>query len=510
MVAVRASGVVVVAVVVLAAAVGVQARPGSKGIKPLMGWNTWCTQNKCGVDWCTSDEVLDVAKTIKASGMLAAGYDHINLDDCWGLRDPKTHEIKGDPVRFPEGMKAFIKKIHDLGFKFGLYTDLGADACHSPFTGSYPYYAQDAATFKDWEVDYVKFDDCNLPDGHTKEELSCDMSSELLKTGRDFWLCFHCDWNSDTCAKCGTSFRIAHDHHDEWDSTSSIIDVLAHNRQPYWGPNPTYGLPDPDFIFTGGQGCGAHSPPGTRCPGQTEDEYMSEFSVWTIAGGSLLIASDPRNMTDFMARVWFNHEILAVYNDSASLQSVRAIGNGTLSHARHTMHLHAQRKQEQEQQQQRQRHDLKPLASCALEKQLSHDPCVQGVSFGCNGDETMWTDHGCRGIFTCDGVQDVTCNEDGSGKHTCKCVTTPPPPSIVLARPLSDNSTVAVVIHNAAMVNQTLGFHFSAVPERAWNSKTTLHVRDLWRHADLGKATGSFSTFVPAHGSAFLLLSPAS
>ena len=33
------------------------------------GWNTWCTQNSCGVDWCTSAEVLDVAMTIKASGL---------------------------------------------------------------------------------------------------------------------------------------------------------------------------------------------------------------------------------------------------------------------------------------------------------------------------------------------------------------------------------------------------------------------------------------------------------
>jgi hypothetical protein len=33
----------------------------------------WCTQNTCGVDWCTSSEVLDVAASIKASGMQALG-----------------------------------------------------------------------------------------------------------------------------------------------------------------------------------------------------------------------------------------------------------------------------------------------------------------------------------------------------------------------------------------------------------------------------------------------------
>ena len=143
-------GVLAVLVVMMGLEV-VHARPGNKGLKPMMGWNTWfvqankahthtqknsqfkkrkphshkptqpavftspslplthsqntllfpspfphpfsnppsffspclcgfrCTQNRCGVDWCSSDEVLDVAKTMKASGLLAAGYDHINV-----------------------------------------------------------------------------------------------------------------------------------------------------------------------------------------------------------------------------------------------------------------------------------------------------------------------------------------------------------------------------------------------------------------------------------------------
>lgn len=85
-------------------AMACQARTGGKGLHPILGWNTWfvpglvcrlppitqtthdeqhrCTQNSCGVDWCSSAEVLDVAAYIKNSGMLDIGYDHINLDDC--------------------------------------------------------------------------------------------------------------------------------------------------------------------------------------------------------------------------------------------------------------------------------------------------------------------------------------------------------------------------------------------------------------------------------------------
>ena len=92
--------------------------------------------------------------------MQQIGYDHILLDDCWGVRNNATGEIMGDPTRFPEGMPQFISKVHDLGFKFGLYTDIGEDGCHHPFVGSWPDYQCDANTFAQWEVDYVKFDGC--------------------------------------------------------------------------------------------------------------------------------------------------------------------------------------------------------------------------------------------------------------------------------------------------------------------------------------------------------------
>ncbi len=73
-------------------------------------------------------------------------------DDCWGVRNQTSGEIMGDPERFPEGMPSFITKIHELGFKFGLYTDIGVNGCHHPFVGSWPDYQRDADTFAKWEV----------------------------------------------------------------------------------------------------------------------------------------------------------------------------------------------------------------------------------------------------------------------------------------------------------------------------------------------------------------------
>ena len=63
---------------------------------------------------------------------------------------------------------------------------------HPHLRRRYGYYQQDADTFAKWKVDYVKFDGCDQPEGHTAKELTCNMSEALLKTGTDFWFNFHC------------------------------------------------------------------------------------------------------------------------------------------------------------------------------------------------------------------------------------------------------------------------------------------------------------------------------
>ena len=52
--------------------------------------------------------------------------------------------------------------------------------------------------------------------------------------------------------------------------------------------------------------------PYLHCPGQTDIEYMTEFSFFAISGSPLLVATDIRNMTDIMKKVLLNTEIIAV------------------------------------------------------------------------------------------------------------------------------------------------------------------------------------------------------
>ena len=75
---------------------------------------------------------------MKAEGLLDAGWDRINLDDCWSSQD---RDAKGwlVPVkdRFPQGMKPLADFVHGLGFKLGLYLSGGRTATSTSFWTSF-------------------------------------------------------------------------------------------------------------------------------------------------------------------------------------------------------------------------------------------------------------------------------------------------------------------------------------------------------------------------------------
>ena len=49
-----------------------------------------------------------------------------------------------------------------------------------------------------------------------------------------------------------------------------------------------------------------------HCPGQTDAEYRTEFSIWSITASNLIVATDIRNMTDIMKEVSVGYSLLHV------------------------------------------------------------------------------------------------------------------------------------------------------------------------------------------------------
>ena len=83
------------------------------------------------------------------SGMKAAGYQFINIDDGWeGSRDAAGHIRSNE--RFPD-MKALADYVHGKGLKFGLYSDAGTGTCQKR-PGSKDHEEVDARTYASWRA----------------------------------------------------------------------------------------------------------------------------------------------------------------------------------------------------------------------------------------------------------------------------------------------------------------------------------------------------------------------
>ncbi len=127
---------------------------------PPMGWNSW-NVFKEKID---EKMLYEMAVAMKESGLLDAGYNYFNLDDCWEAKERDIRdELVSDPTTFPSGIKALADKVNALGFKLGIYSCNGPLTCQH-FPGSQDYYYKDAYTFAKWGVEYWKLDFChNVP-----------------------------------------------------------------------------------------------------------------------------------------------------------------------------------------------------------------------------------------------------------------------------------------------------------------------------------------------------------
>ena len=138
-------------------------------LTPPMGWNSW---NKFG---CNVSEKLirAAADALVSSGMKDAGYQYVVIDDCWQVRRDAAGKIVADPERFPSGIKALADAIHAKGLKFGIYSDAGSMTC-AKRPGSKDHEAQDAKTYAEWGVDYLKYDWCNTDGQDTRDSYAQD------------------------------------------------------------------------------------------------------------------------------------------------------------------------------------------------------------------------------------------------------------------------------------------------------------------------------------------------
>lgn len=278
---------------------------------PAMGWNSW---NTFGHD-INEEVVLSTAKTIVDSGLAAAGYEYVVIDDCWSLPErDKNGRLVADPAKFPHGMKYVADKIHDLGLKFGMYSCAGTVTC-AGYPGSFEHEFTDAETFAAWGVDYLKYDYCFHSIG-TPGHLSYKrMGIALANCGRDI-LYSNCSWGAEDTRVWiketgANSFRSTGDIMDAW---ASIKDI-AQSQLKVQEYNGVGCFNDMDMLVVGMNGVG-HVGRG----GCSEEEYFTHFALWCMCSSTLMIGCDVNNMDASTKAILTNPDLIRINQDTKGAQ----------------------------------------------------------------------------------------------------------------------------------------------------------------------------------------------
>ena len=276
-------------------------------LTPPMGWNSW---NHFGCN--VSDAIIrGIADAMATNGMKAAGYQFINIDDCWQVSRDTNGVIVPDPTRFPNGIKALADYVHSKGLKLGVYSDHGLNTCAGR-PGGYGYEYLDANTYAAWDVDYLKYDNCYLPPGDIPQADYARMADALMKSGRPitFSLCYwsFASWEPVT----GNLWRTTG---DIYDSFNSMLSNLSGNSPPAFFAGPGR-WNDPDMLEVGNGG-------------MTFDEDKSHFSLWCLVSAPLIAGNDLTAMSAQTLSILTNAELIAVDQDAAGEQGVRLPNTGT-------------------------------------------------------------------------------------------------------------------------------------------------------------------------------------
>ena len=280
---------------------------------PQMGWNSW---NKFA---CDIDEKLirETADAMVKLGLKDAGYQYINIDDCWhGARD-ENGNIQADPQRFPSGMKALSDYVHARGLKLGIYSDAGDKTCGGR-PGSRGHEYQDAKTYAAWGIDYLKYDWCETK-GLSAVGAYTTMRDAIRAANRPILFSI-CEWGDNKpwewAADVGHSWRTTGDIYPCWDCEKSagswsawgvmrILDMQAGLRK-YAGPGHWN---DMDMLEVG--------------MGMTEDEDRAHFSIWAMMNSPLILGNDLRSMPDSVKKIIGRREVIALNQDPLGVPALR-------------------------------------------------------------------------------------------------------------------------------------------------------------------------------------------
>jgi hypothetical protein len=333
---------------------------------PPMGWNSW---NAFYTD-IDEDKLMASAKIIVDSGLAQKGYRYVNIDDGWWLqRRQRDGRVLIRTAIFPSAKTAngdtsfrpLTDRLHAMGLKAGIYSDIGRNSCSQAFTSSMPNQPQgtvlereiglyghadrDIRTyFAEWGFDYIKVDACGIramgPDNDrvksgqyralgplvdfdslsrtdipAARKLYQDVADALHRHNPDGdYILSICLWGAadvrSWARNIGGTSRTSEDISANWGRMLHNLDTSA--RRPLYAHPGSWN--DPDMLFVGtGDFDASHL-----------TEARSHFTLWAMLNAPLLIGYDLRKATPELMAILGNERIIALNQDPAGNQAVLA------------------------------------------------------------------------------------------------------------------------------------------------------------------------------------------
>lgn len=291
-------------------------------LTPPMGINSWNAFH-CNVD---ERKIRAMADAVVTSGLAKAGYEFINIDDCWQVARTRVGpdqlfngSITADPERFPQGMKSLADYIHNKGLKFGIYSAQREFTCQRR-PGSWQHEAIDVASYCEWGVDYLKLDACAGRGWDQKNTSWIKFRAaidECSKTrGTPMVLSVEsCDDPTGCGMWVGKLANLWRTSRDIQATFASVMSNVAHNTKMAMHAGPTGGplggghWNDADMLQVGNIGLSV-------------TEQRSHYALWAFMASPLLIGSDVSVLSNTSLSILGNVEVAAVNQDAIGAQGV--------------------------------------------------------------------------------------------------------------------------------------------------------------------------------------------
>ncbi|KAL4903807.1 putative alpha-galactosidase B [Aspergillus multicolor] len=298
-----------------------------------LGWSSW-NAYECDIN---ATLILSAAEQVVELGLKDLGYEYFNIiipntlpDDCWSVkthRDPSTNRMIPDPERFPDGISGVASQIHDLGLKVGIYSSAGETTC-AGYPAGLGYEDIDAETFPEWGIDYLKYDDCGVPDTWADPYTACIPDTANHAGPFPNGTCPHLanpapkdyDWSTSPSAtrfrrmRVGNSWRISGDISPgraeadpdrariaTWERIAEIANEMSFLVEDYAG---FWEWPDADMLELGNEEGGL-----------TLAENSAHFALWASMRSPLLIGTRLETVKAEHLAILKNKPLLTFHQD---------------------------------------------------------------------------------------------------------------------------------------------------------------------------------------------------